>query len=122
MGWLGDAFNYYHLYEFDIKEEIFRIANDVESYEENKFYKSQYKNVKLGKKNDILGIIKVHLKTTIRQPKTIKIDKYIEKYGTLHYTHVGDDWKYLITLEAIIEDYHYGYTTIIDREGNCLPT
>lgn len=38
----------------------------------------------------------------------------------LHYTYgFGDDWKHLITLEAIIEEYHYGYPKIIDREGNC---
>ncbi len=102
-----------HLLEFDLKEENLMITNDVETYNENKLYKSKYKNVKIDGKNDPLGIIKYHLKTTVRQPQTIKIDKYIEKYGKLNYRYdFGDEWRILITLEEIIDDYYYGYPTL----------
>jgi hypothetical protein len=77
MGWMGELPYEYHLYEFDIKEENLRITNDVEAYEENKFYKSQYKNVKLDKKNDQLVLLRC-----------------IYDFG--------DDWQHLIILESMV--------------------
>jgi len=60
MRWMGESLYEYHLYEFDIKEENLKIANDVEAYEENKLYKTQYR--KLDKTNEPLGIIEMHLR------------------------------------------------------------
>lgn len=122
MGWMASFINEMHLYEFDLRAENLSITNNTESYNENKFYKYKYKNVKLNGKNDPFGIIAHHIKTIVRQPKTIKIDTYIEKYKTFHYTYdFGDDWQHLITLEMILEDYHYGYPVLIDGQENCPP-
>jgi len=111
-----------HLFKFDLKEENLSITNDADTYYENKLYKARYKNVKLDKNNDQLGIIAHHLKTTVRQPQSIKIDKYLEKYGQLNYRYdFGDDWRILITLEETIEDYYYGYPTVIDGAETAPP-
>ncbi|MBM7573484.1 plasmid pRiA4b ORF-3 family protein [Aquibacillus albus] len=112
----------YHLFMFDIREEKIRVTNDLEAYDENKFLKSEYKNVPLNEENDPLGIIERNLKTTVRQPQTIKIDKFIEKYGKLDYIYdFGDDWRFHITLEEVVEDYYYGYPTLIDGEETAPP-
>jgi len=122
MGWMGNSINESHLYEFDIREEKLRITNDIEAYYDNKFYKTQYKNVMLNEKNDPRGIIAENIRTTIRQSQTIKIDTYIEKYRSLNYIYdFGDDWKHHIILEDILQDYHYGYPTLIGGERNCPP-
>ncbi|WBW96208.1 plasmid pRiA4b ORF-3 family protein [Oceanirhabdus sp. W0125-5] len=111
-----------HLFEFNLSEEKMKITNDSEAYDENKIIKSKYKKVKLDKKKDPFGIIAKHLNTTIRKPQSIKIDKYIEKYEKLNYRYdFGDDWRMLITLEEIIEDYYYGYPTLIDGAETAPP-
>jgi len=41
--------------------------------------------------------------STIRQPRTIKIDKYLEKYKTFEYIYdFGDYWRHKIELEKIL--------------------
>ena len=77
MGWRD-----YHLYEFEFPQEKLRITNDEESYEEFKFYSAKYKNKKPTKKEDPHGIITRIIEITVRQPQTVKIDKYLEKYKT----------------------------------------
>lgn len=111
-----------HLYEFEINEENLRITNDLDSYEEAKYYQTKFKSEKLNKKNDTHGIIAKILETTVRQPQTIKIDKFIEKYKTLQYVYdFGDYWHHKIELEKIIDNYVFGYPTIIEGEGACPP-
>ncbi|MRH41109.1 plasmid pRiA4b ORF-3 family protein [Aquibacillus halophilus] len=118
----GYTYEPYHLFEFDIREENLVVSNNEEAYQENKAYKEMYKKVKLDKENDPRGIIARKLKTTIRQPQTIKIDKYIEKYGQLDYTYdFGDNWQFRIILEEITEDYYYGYPTLIDGAETAPP-
>lgn len=111
-----------HIFEFDLSQEDLIITNDGKAYEENKRYKSRYKNVKLDEKKDPFGVIARQLKTTVRQPQTIKIDKHIEKYGELKYIYdYGDDWRINIILEEIMDDYHYGYPTLIDGAETAPP-
>lgn len=33
----------------------------------------------------------------------------------------GDDWRHKIELEKIIDDYQFGYPTILEGEGACPP-
>ncbi|MCM1988812.1 plasmid pRiA4b ORF-3 family protein [Oceanirhabdus seepicola] len=114
--------DYNHLFEFNLSKENLKITNDSETYDENKIVKAKYKKAKLDKKNDPFGIIAKHLNTTIRKPQSIKIDKYIEKYGKINYRYdYGDEWRILITLEEIIEDYYYGYPTLIDGAETAPP-
>lgn len=117
MGWFN-----YHLYEFEFPQEKLRITNDEESYEEFKFYSAKYKGKKLTKKNDPHGFITRILETNIRQPQTVKIDKYLEKYKTIDYVYdFGDYWRHRIELEKTIGDYEFGYPIILEGEGACPP-
>ncbi len=117
MNWLG-----YHLHEFDFPEEKLRITNDEESYDEFKFYTAKYKGKKLTEKEDPYGIIARILETTIRQPQTVKIDKYLGKYKTIDYVYdFGDYWRHKIALEKTIEDYEFIYPIILEGEGACPP-
>lgn len=118
----GNPYEPYHLFKYDLKEENLSITNDGDAYDENKLYKLKYRNAKLGDINDPLGIIAHHLKIIVRQPQSIKIDRYIEKYGKLNYKYdFGDEWQILIKLEETIEDYYYGYPTLIDGAENAPP-
>ena len=117
MDW-GDC----HLYEFEFLQEKLRITNDEEAYEEFKFYQGKYKGKVLTKRNDPHGMIALTLETMIRQPQTIKIDRYLEKYNTITYVYdFGDNWRHKIELEKIIDDYEVGYPTILEGEGACPP-
>jgi hypothetical protein len=117
MGWLD-----YHLYEFEFSQEKLRITNDEESYEEFKYYAAKYKNKKPTKKEDPHGIIARIIETTIRQPQTARIDKYLEKYKTIDYIYdFGDYWQHKIELETTIDDYEFGYPTILEGECACPP-
>lgn len=49
------------------------------------------------------------MKTAVRQPSRIKIDNYLEKYKEIRYSYdFGDGWEFLVTLEQIVDDYHFG--------------
>lgn len=111
-----------HLYEFEFPQEKLRVTNDEEAYEEFKFYQEKYKGKALTKRNDPQGFIARTLETAIRQPQTVKIDRYLEEYKTLTYVYdFGDDWRHQIELEKIIDDYQLGYPTILEGEGACPP-
>jgi Plasmid pRiA4b ORF-3-like protein/SEC-C motif len=58
----------------------------------------------------------------VKQPTRIKIDSYIEKHGHFIYNYdFGDDWRILVTLEETVEDYYFGYPTLLDGEGTAPP-
>lgn len=58
----------------------------------------------------------------VKQPTRIKIDKYLEEDGQLLYQYdFADDWKIKIVLEEIVEDYYFGYPTILDGAGMAPP-
>lgn len=117
MGWMD-----YHLYEFDFPQEKLRITNDEESYAEYKFYSAKYKGKKLTATEDPHGIVARILETKIRQPQTIKIDKYLVEYRNIDYVYdFGDYWRHKIELEQTIDDYQFGYPTCLAGEGNCPP-
>jgi len=111
-----------HLYEFELPQEKLRITNDEESYNEFKYYSAKYKRKKPTKEEDPYGIIAGILETTIRQPQTLKIDKYLEKYKILEYVYdFGDHWRHRVELEKTVDDYAYGYPTVLEGEGACPP-
>ena len=111
-----------HLYEFEFAQEKLRITNDEEAYEEYKFYQAKYKGKALTKRNDSHGMIARVLETTIRQPQTLKIDRYLEEYKVITYVYdFGDNWQHKIELEKVIDDYTFGYPTILEGEGACPP-
>lgn len=57
-----------------------------------------------------------------KQPTRVKIDKYLEKHKQLMYIYDhGDGWRIQIDLEEIVEDYHFGFPTLLDGEGDAPP-
>ncbi|MFJ8065005.1 SEC-C metal-binding domain-containing protein [Psychrobacillus sp. NPDC096426] len=90
----------YHYFGIEIDDNF--ITNNVAILEEYKGQKFVGQNVK--------------------QPTRIKIDSYIEKYGQLVYNYdFGDDWRIRVELEETVEDYYFGYPTLLDGEGTAPP-
>lgn len=59
---------------------------------------------------------------TVKQPTRIKIDVYLEKHNHFTYNYdFGDDWRIRIELEEIVDDYYFGYPTLLDGEGTAPP-
>ncbi|WP_243299636.1 plasmid pRiA4b ORF-3 family protein [Bacillus litorisediminis] len=121
-------FHDYHLFEFDLSKDNIRVTNDEEAYEEHQYFKKHRKEIEERLLNTPPDFRKFEenrlkqLKTIIRKPTGIKIDPYIEAYSELHYTYdFGDNWQIVITLEKILEDYYYGYPTLVDGEGTAPP-
>lgn len=58
----------------------------------------------------------------VKQPSRIKIDQYIEKNGKILYQYdFGDNWEITITLEDTVDDYYFGYPTLLDGGGMAPP-
>lgn len=118
----------FHLYEFNLEEENLRITNDEFSYD-------QHKDFVRNKKAFIRSLMKSkvehadferrrieRLGVEVRKPTSLKIDKYIEKYKELDYTYdFGDGWNIIIRLEEIVQDYYFGYPTLLDGQGDAPP-
>ena len=102
-------------------EENLAVTNDEEAYLEHQHYK---KNKALYAKRlkkaspAHLKFEQFHqerLKIEIRKPTGLKIDKYLEAHKEIHYLYdFGSDWQFTITLENIVDDYYFGYPTLLD--------
>lgn len=79
----------YHLYRFDLPETNQVVTNDEHQYH---------------RKNKI----------EVRKPTGLKIDNYLEKYKKIDYRYdFGDDWLFTIKLEDVVDDYYFGYPTLL---------
>ncbi len=59
---------------------------------------------------------------TVKASTSIKIDSYLEKHGEFIYNYdFGDDWKIRVELEEIVEDYYFGFPTLLAGEGTAPP-
>lgn len=127
----GYPYEDYHLYEFHLDKDGIRVTNDEVAYQEHKFFmKNRQKNEEKMRKNMLENpkmekFIKAqlnNLKTIIRKPVGLKIDNYLDSYGSIAYTYdFGDNWNLMIELEHIVEDYSYGYPTLLDGAGTAPP-
>lgn len=127
----GYPYEAYHLFEFDLDKENMIVTNNEEAYEEHKHFMKNRKEVE-GKirKNapedpKMKKFLENHIKnlaTIVRKPVGIKIDTYIETYNEIRYTYdFGDSWQIIIRLERILDDYKYGYPTLIDGAETAPP-
>lgn len=117
-----------HLFEFDLKEENIRITSDEQAYQEHQHFKKNKKMYEQRLKTmptKFAEFEKVHqerLKTVVRKPTGLKIDDYIEKYKVIEYNYdFGSDWRFIITLEDIVEDYYFGFPTLLDGAETAPP-
>ncbi|SFQ71921.1 SEC-C motif-containing protein [Psychrobacillus psychrotolerans] len=62
------------------------------------------------------------LNKLVKQSNRIKIDDYLEKNKQFIYNYdFGDDWRIRVVLEEIVEDYYFGYPTLLDGQGMAPP-
>lgn len=118
----------YHFYEFDLVQENRIVTNNEEALEEHKHFK---KNMKVfeerlkGMPPDNLEFEEAYqerLKKEVRMPSGLKIDDYLEKYGVIRYNYdFGGDWHFTIRLEETVEDYYFGYPTLLDGRETAPP-
>lgn len=118
----------YHLYEFDLTEENKIVTNNEEAYLEYQHYKKNKKMYEQRLKNldsQMLEFEKRYqerLKIEVRKPKGLKIDDYLEKYKEIRYNYdFGDDWHFAIKLGQIVDDYYFGFPTLLDGEEIAPP-
>lgn len=124
-GYPNDA---YHLFEFNLKEENIRVTNDEQAYEEHKHYKKNpkiYEERLINMPLEYVEFEKAYqerLKTIVRKPTGMKIDDYLEKYGIIEYNYdFGNDWQFVIRLEDVVNDYYFGYPTLLDGAETAPP-
>lgn len=118
-----------HLYQFNlIKQENLSVTNDIQAYNNHKSVnkgqlKESLKNISQEDKFAKYEKRRIeNLLVTVRQPQTIKIDKYLEKYEELDYSYdYGDSWDIKIKLEEIVDDYYFGYPTLLAGQNNAPP-
>ncbi len=118
----------YHLYEFDLKEENTRVTNDEEAYQEHLHFKKNRKayekrlSTMPPERADFEKAYQERLQIVVRKPTGLKIDDYIEKYKEILYRYdFGDDWEFIIKLENIVDDYYFGYPTLLDGAETAPP-
>lgn len=118
----------YHLYEFDLAEDGIRLTNDDQAYQEHQYYKKNKKEFAERLKNmepeirEFEEAYQERMAAVVRKPSGIKIDEYLEKHGELIYNYdFGDGWQFRIKLEEIVEDYYFGYPTLLDGAETAPP-
>ncbi|MDN3451733.1 plasmid pRiA4b ORF-3 family protein [Planococcus sp. APC 3906] len=124
----GYPYDAYHLFEFDLAKDNIRVTNDEEAYLEHQHFKKNWKEFAERLKNMEPKYKKyeeahqARLSQTVRKPSGIKIDEFLEKHGELLYRYdFGDGWQFRITLESIVEDYYFGYPTLLDGAETAPP-
>lgn len=118
----------YHLYEFQLLEENRIVTDDEEAYLEHQHYKKNKKMYEERLKTipkDMLEFEKHYqerLQIEVKKPSDLKIDGYLEKYQEIRYNYdFGDDWWFTIKLEEIVDDYYFGFPTLLDGAETAPP-
>lgn len=122
----GYPYDSYHLFEFDLKDLI--VTNDDNAYLEHKHYINNQAffsdRLKNASKDDLKyeEFYQASLKKPVRKPTSLKIDKYLEDLKQITYKYdYGDNWEFLIELEEIVDDYYFGFPTLIDGANTAPP-
>lgn len=117
-----------HFFEFNLKEENIRVTNDEQAYQDYQHFKKNRKLYEDGMENipseyaEFEKAYQEKLKTEVRKPTSLKIDNYLEKYKEIEYIYdFGDNWQFKIRLEDIVDDYYFGYPTLLDGEETDPP-
>lgn len=124
----GYPYGGYHLYEFELLEENKIVTDNEEAYLEHQHYKknkAMYEERLKTMPPEMLEFEKNYqerLKIQVRKPTGLKIDDYLEKCKEIRYNYdFGDDWYFIIRLEEIVDDYYFGYPTLLDGAETAPP-
>lgn len=116
----------YHLYEFDMPDLL--VTSDSEHYQEHKHYiknKDMYEKRLLEMPEEFQEFQKSYnknLEKPVRMPDRLLIDKYLEQYKEIKYVYdFGDYWCFKISLVKIVEDYYFGYPSLLDGAYSAPP-
>ncbi|WP_240628543.1 plasmid pRiA4b ORF-3 family protein [Bacillus salacetis] len=118
----------YHFFEFDLPEDQRIVTDNEEAYLEHQHYQ---KNKGLFEERlrtmppEMQKFEKRYqerLKTEVRKPASLKIDEYLEKHKEISYVYdFGDDWRFIVKLEQVVDDYYFGYPTLLDGAETAPP-
>lgn len=118
----------YHLFEFDLTKDNKIVTDNEEAYLEHQHYKknkAMYEERLKTLPPEMLQFEKPHqerLKIEVRKPTGLKIDDYLEKYKEIRYNYdFGDDCWFIIKLEEIVDDYYFGFPTLLDGAETAPP-
>ncbi len=118
----------YHLYEFDLREENTRVTNDEEAYQEHLHFKKNRKAYEERLRTmppehaEFEKVYQERLESEVRKPTGLKIDNYLEEQKRILYRYdFGDGWEFIIKLEDIVNDYYFGYPTLLDGAETAPP-
>ncbi len=117
-----------HLYEFDLSKENRIVTNSEEAYDEHqhfvknkKFYEKRLQTIP-AELLEFEEIYQERLKLEVRKPTRLKIDEYLEKHKEISYNYdFGNDWWLTVKLEEIVDDYYFGYPTLLDGAETAPP-
>lgn len=116
----------YHLFEFDLGNLL--VTNDEESYEEHKAYtenKAIYDEILRTTPDEFMEMEIKHqerLKTEVKKPTGVKIDSYLEELGEINYLYdFGDAWEIVVKLVETVDDYYFGFPTLLDGAEDAPP-
>lgn len=118
----------YHLYEFDLHEDNIIVTNNEEAflnhkhYMKNKeYYEQRMKNIPPEMKH-FEEKYQERIKIEVRKPSGIKIDDYLEKHKVIRYNYdFGDNWWFRVKLEKTVDDYYFGFPSLIDGANTAPP-
>jgi len=118
----------YHLYEFDLTKENRIVTDNEEAHREHqyymknkKYYEDRLKNM-APERQPFEKFRQEQLMIEVRKPTGLKIDEYLEKHKEIRYNYdFGDDWWFIVKLEEIVEDYYFGYPTLLDGAETAPP-
>ncbi len=113
----GATFNRLH-------ETIQHVTNFQSILKPYHFFAFEVQNLFITNNEDLLEEYKgkLYFKKEVKQPSRIKIDTYLEKYGEVLYIYdFGDNWRIRVKLEDVVDDYYFGYPTLLDGEGTAPP-
>jgi hypothetical protein len=118
----------YHNYEFDLTKDHKIVTDHEEVYLAHQHYKKNKAANEERLKSvppEMMEFEKnalERLKIEVRKPTGLKIDAYLEKYREIHYLYdFGDGWQFSVKLEEIVDDYYFGYPTLLDGEETSPP-
>jgi len=124
----GYPYEGYHLFEFDLTEDHKIVTNNEEAYVEHQHYKKNKAMYEERLKSMPLERLEFEknyqerLKIEVRKPTSLKIDDYLEKYKEIRYVYdLGDDWHITVKLEQVVDDYYFGFPTLLDGAETAPP-
>ncbi|MDT9026884.1 plasmid pRiA4b ORF-3 family protein [Rossellomorea yichunensis] len=118
----------YHLFEFDLTKDQKTVTDNEEAYLEHQHYKknkAEYEERLRSISSEMLNFeqnYQERLKIEVRKPTGLKIDEYLEKHKEIRYSYdFGDGWHFTVKLERIVDDYYFGFPTLLDGAETAPP-